>query len=182
MFVDIPRAKLPKNLSYLWVPQLLIKPPCRKDAILLDCYFSSTLSKDVVMILLSRTLKNIRVEASAPVDYPLLFSSGCNLLYYQKVLNLVDESLRTDRIENLVLKPQDARARGMVADVFRAILRLLCFPEPPVESAQVYVLLGLDTKGKRAYVALGNRLVRSAVLEEVLYGHLDGLSVVRRYL
>lgn len=182
MFIDVSRTKLPKNLSYLWIPQLLIKPSCRKDMVLLDCFFSSALCKDVVMVLLSRTVKNIKVETSAPVDYPLLFSSGCNFLYYQKVLNLVEESLKTNNIENLVLKPQDARARSVVTDIFRAILRLLCFPDPPTESTQVYVLLGLDTKGKRAYVVLGNRLVRSAVLEEVLYGHLDGLSTIRQYL
>ncbi|MEM1681682.1 MAG: hypothetical protein QW509_00520 [Sulfolobales archaeon] len=182
MFIDVSVNKLPKNLSYLWVPHLLIKPSCRKDMVLLDCFFSSTLSKDVIMVLLSRSVKSIRIETSAPADYPVVFSSGCNLLYYQKVLNTVDSSLKTNAIENLVLKPQDTRAKAMVTDIFKAILRLLCFPEPPLESIQVYVLLGLDTREKRAYIALGSRLLRSSILEEVIYGHLNGLSAIMPYL
>lgn len=182
MFIDVSKAKLPKNLSYLWVPHLLIKPSCRKDSVLLDCFFSSVLDKDVVMVLLSRSVKNIKIEASAPVDYPVLFSSGCNLLYYQKALNSVDESLRTSNIGNLVLKPQDARARSVVIEVFKAILKLLCFPEPPLEFTQVYVLLGLDTQGRRAYTVLGGRLIRSSILEEILYGQLNGLSAIKRYI
>ncbi|MEM4985728.1 MAG: hypothetical protein QW289_07490 [Sulfolobales archaeon] len=182
MFIDVSAAKLPKNLNYLWVPHLLIKPSCRKDMVLLDCFFSSTLNKDVVMVLLSRSVRSVKVEASAPIDYPVVFSGGCNLLFYHKVLNTVDSSLKANTIENLVLKPQDAKAKTMVADIFRAILRLLCFPDPPMESTQVYVLLGLNTREKRAYVALGSRLLRSSILEEVLYGQLNGLSAIKRYL
>ncbi|MEM1622580.1 MAG: hypothetical protein QW543_00355 [Sulfolobales archaeon] len=182
MFIDVSANRLPKNLRYLWVPHLLIKPACRKDMVLLDCFFSSTLSKDVIMVLLSRRVKKVRIETSAPINYPVVFSNGCNLLYYQKVLNTVDSSLKTDAIENLVLKPQDARARAMVADIFRTILKLLCFPEPPLESLQVYVLLGLNTREKRAYIALGSRLLRSSILEEVIYGHLNGLDAITPYL
>lgn len=182
MFIDVSRAKLPKGLNYLWVPHLLIKPSCRKDMVLLDCYFSSVLSKDVVMILLSRSVRSVKMDTSSPLDCPVLFSSGCNPLYYQKVLNAVDISLRESFVENLVLKPQDARAKNVVIEIFKTILKLLCFPDPPREFNQVYVLLGLDVSGKRAYVVLGNRLVRSTILEEVLYGQLNGLSTIKPYL
>ncbi|MCS7098886.1 MAG: hypothetical protein RMH84_00870, partial [Sulfolobales archaeon] len=140
------------------------------------------LNKDVIMVLLSRKVDNIRVKSSTSVDCPVLFSSGCSLLHYQKVLNSINNALRSNDIESLLLNPQDIRAKGIVAETFKTILKLLCFPDPPSEFNQIYILLGLDVKGKKAYLALGNRVVRSSILEEVLYGRLNGVNTIRHYL
>ncbi len=182
MFVSVSKARLPKGLNYLWAPHLLVRPSCRSGKVLLDCFFSSALGKDVVMLLLSRRVKDLRVEPTAPVDCPILYSEGCSPLHYQRALNSVSESISTGKIEGLLLKPQDARARSLIVDLFKIVLSQLCFPDPPVEFSQVYVLLGLDPQRRRAYVALGDRLIESPVLEEVLYGHLGGLEAVRRYI
>ena len=183
MFIDVSKARLPKGLSYLWIPQLVVRPSCRKDAVLLDCFFSSTLHKGVLMLLLARSLDGgPRVTLSDPVGSPILSSGSCNPLYYHSVLSEVDELLRRGDIDGLVLKPQDRRSRNLVIEVFKTILRLLCFPDPPQDFSQVYVLIGLDVQRKRAYFILGNEVLRSTVLEEVVYGHLNGLEALSPYL
>ncbi|MCX8184312.1 MAG: hypothetical protein RMI56_05475 [Sulfolobales archaeon] len=182
MFIDVSKAKLPKNLRYLWVPHLLVKPSCNKNIILLDCFFSSTLNKDIVMVLLSRKIDSVKIEASTSTDYPILFSSGCSLLYYQKVLNSINSALKSNSIESLLLNPQDIKVKSIAAETFKTILKLLCFPEPPSEVNQIYTLLGLDARGKKAYFILGNKIVRSSILEEVLYGRLNGVGAIKHYL
>ncbi len=182
MFVDVSRAKLPKGLSYLWIPHMLVRPSCRNRRVLLDCFFSSALSKDALVLLLSRSVGDLRVEALASVDCPVLHSGGCNPLHYQKALNSVSESIMVGRVDDLVLRPQDARVKDLIADLYKTVLRQLCFPDPPAEFDQVYVLLGLDVQKRRAYIALGNKLVESRILEEVLYGHLGGLGALKRYI
>jgi hypothetical protein len=57
------------------------------------------------------------------------------------------------------------------------MLKLLCYPEPPLEFNQVYVLIALDVKRRQSYYIIGDRLIRSAVLEEVIYGNLGGIKL-----
>ncbi len=183
MFVGISKSKLPNTLTYLWIPHMLVEPSCRKNLILLDCFFSTALNKDFLMVLLSRKVrKKPHMEAFAPVECPVLYSSNCNVVHYQKTLQKIDESLKMNRVEDLMLRPQDVRSRALVAEVFHTALKHLCYPEPPSNVSQVYVLVGVDINKKRTYIALENKIFRSAVLEEVLYGNLSGIEAIAPYL
>jgi hypothetical protein len=183
MFVGVPKSKLLNDLTYLWIPHMLVEPSCRKDLVLLDCFFYSALNKDALMVLLSRRIRRkLDLEVSAPVECPMLFSSNCNVAHYQKTLRNIEESLKKNNIENLMLRPQDARSRALVAEVFRAVLKHLCYPEPPLSLSQVYVLVGVNINKKRTYIVLGNETIRSVVLEEVLYGDLNGVETIIPYL
>lgn len=183
MFVSIPKSKLPSTLTYLWIPHMLVEPPCRKNLILLDCFFSTALNKDFLMVLLSRKVrKKLHLEVFAPIECPILHSLNCNIIHYQRILQKIDESLKRNRIEDLMLRPQDVRSRALVAEVFHTALKHLCYPELPLNVSQVYVLIGIDIDKKRTYMALENKIFRSVVLEEVLYGNLNGIEKIIPYL
>jgi hypothetical protein len=44
------------------------------------------------------------------------------------------------------------------------------------------VLVGVNINKKRTYIVLGNETIRSVVLEEVLYGDLNGVETIIPYL
>ena len=180
MFVDVRRAKLSKDLSYFWVPQILIRPACRSSLVLVDCYFSRHLGKRSLMLLLSRSLRKVpNLVTAAPVESPVLYSDGCNVLHYVETLTYLGSRIECGDISELLLRPQDARSGKLILELTKTMLRLLCYPEPPLEFNQVYVLIALDVSRRQSYYVIEDRMIRSAVLEEVIYGSLEGIKLFK---
>jgi len=180
MFVDVRRARLPKDLSYFWIPQILIRPACRSSIVLVDCYFSRHLGKRSLTLLLSRSLRKVpNLVTAAPVESPILYSDGCNILHYVETLAYLGSRVERGDFSEMLLRPQDARSGKLILELTRTMLRLLCYPEPPLEFNQVYVLIALDTKRRQSYYVIDDRVIRSAVLEEVIYGSLEGIRLFK---
>jgi len=180
MFVDVRRSKLPKDLSYFWIPQVLIRPVCRSSLVLVDCYFSRHLGKRSLMLLLSRSLRKVpNLVTAAPVESPVLYSDGCNILHYVETLTHLGNQIECGDISEMLLRPQDARSGKLILELTKTMLRLLCYPEPPLEFNQVYVLIALDLSRKQSYYVIDNRVIRSAILEEVIYGNLGGIKLFK---
>ncbi|MCC6046712.1 MAG: hypothetical protein LM571_00765 [Desulfurococcaceae archaeon] len=178
MFIDVRGVRLPRDLRYFWIPQVLIRPACRSNLVLVDCYFSKHLGKRSLTLLLSRRLRKVpNLVTAAPVESPVLYSDGCNVLHYVETITYLGDRIECGDISDMLLRPHDARSGRLILELSKTMLKLLCYPEPPLEFNQVYVLIALDVKRKQSYYIIGNRLIRSAVLEEVIYGNLGGIKL-----
>ena len=178
MFIDVRGAKLPRDLRYFWIPQVLIRPACRSNLVLVDCYFSRHLGRRSLMLLLSRSLRRApNLVTAAPVESPVLYSDGCNVLHYVETIAYLGSRIECGDVSEMLLRPQDARSGRLILELSKTMLRLLCYPEPPLEFSQVYVLIALDVKRRQSYYIVGDRMIRSAVLDEVIYGNLGGIKL-----